>query len=299
MSRVPLPRPKRRAACAALLFLLLLPSLALAHGDGERPEKTGILLAFFGTSVPDAEAALKSLETKVKAAYPKYDVRRAYSSNIIRTKLAESGQTVDSPVTALAKMMDDGFTKVAVLTTLFIPGEEYHGLARTVAAFDGLPKGFDKIALSLPLMSDPADMPATAAAFLKTLPAERKPGDAVVFMGHGTHHPGNIFYPGLQFYFSKIDPAVFVGTVEGTPSLDDVVAELKKRAIKKVYLAPLMAVAGDHAQNDMAGDEPDSWKSVLAKNGIASIPVLKGLAGQEPVADVYLKHLTQTLDQLK
>jgi len=299
MSLIPVPRPKRHAAWFAILFLLLLPSLALAHGDKERPEKNGILLAFFGTSVPEAEAALKSLETKVKAAYPKYDVRRAYSSNIIRNKLAESGQKVDSPVTALANMMDDGFTTVAVLTTLFIPGEEYNGLARTVAAFDGLPKGFDKIGLSEPLMSDPAEMPAVAAAFLKTLPAERKPGDAVVFMGHGTHHPGNIFYPGLQFYFSKLDPAVFVGTVEGTPSLDDVVAELKKRSIKKVFLAPLMAVAGDHAQNDMAGDEPDSWKSILAKDGVASIPVLKGMAGQDPVADIYLKHLAQTLDHLK
>jgi len=299
MFRIPVPRPKRSLTWFAVLFLLLLPSLALAHGDAERPEKNGILLAFFGTSVPEAEAALKSLETKVKAAYPKYDVRRAYSSNIIRNKLAESGQKVDSPVTALAKMMDDGFTTVAVLTTLFIPGEEYNGLARTVAAFDGLPKGFDKIGLSEPLMSDPADMPAVAAAFLKTLPAERKPGDAVVFMGHGTHHQGNIFYPGLQFYFSKLDPAVFVGTVEGTPSLDDVVAELTKRSIKKVYLAPLMAVAGDHAQNDMAGDEPDSWKSILAKDGIASIPVLKGMAGQDPVADIYLKHLAQTLDHLK
>ncbi len=299
MSRIPVPRPKRHAAWFAILFLLLLPALALAHGDKERPGKNGILLAFFGTSVPEAEAALKSLEAMVKAAYPTYDVRRAYSSNIIRNKLAESGQKVDSPVTALAKMMDDGFTTVAVLTTLFIPGEEYHGLARTVAAFDGLPKGFDKIALSYPLMSDPADMPEVAAAFLKTLPAERKPGEAVLFMGHGTHHPGNIFYPGLQFYFSRLDPAVFVGTVEGTPSLDDVVAELKKRSIKKVYLAPLMAVAGDHAQNDMAGDEPDSWKSVLAKDGIASIPVLNGMAGQDPVADIYLKRLAQTLDHLK
>lgn len=299
MSLCPVSRALARRILPALLCLLLLPALALAHGDGPRPEKTGILLAFFGTSVPDAETALKNLEAKVRAAHPGIEARRAYSSNIIRNKLAESGQQVDSPVTALAKMMDDGFTKVAVLTTLFIPGEEYHGLARTVAAFDGLPKGFDKIALSQPLMSDPADMPATAAAFLKTLPAERKPGDAVVFMGHGTHHPGNIFYPGLQYYLSRLDPNTFVGTVEGTPSLDDIVAELKKRAIKKVYLAPLMAVAGDHAQNDMAGDEADSWKSVLAKNGIASIPVLKGMAGQEPVADVYLKHLTQTLDQLK
>jgi sirohydrochlorin cobaltochelatase len=299
MSHVPLPRPKRRAAWAALLFLLLLPSLALAHGEKGRPEKPGILLAFFGTSVPDAQAALQSLEKKVKAAYPASEVRRAYSSNIIRAKLAESGRKVDSPVTALAKMMDDGFTTVAVLTTLFIPGEEYHGLARTVAAFDGLPKGFDKIALSLPLMSEPADMPAVAEAFLKTVPAERKPGEAVVFMGHGTHHPGNIFYPGLQFYFSKLDPAVFVGTVEGTPSLDDVVAELKKRSIKKVYLAPLMAVAGDHAQNDMAGDEPDSWKSVLNKNGVATTPVIKGMAAQDPVVEIYLKHLAQTLDHLK
>lgn len=299
MSRIPVSGPNRRAAWLALLFLLLLPSLALAHGEAGRPQKNGILLAFFGTSVPEAEAALKTLEAKVKAANPAYEVRRAYSSNIIRKKLAESGQHVDSTVTALARMMDDGFTHVAVLTSLFIPGEEYHGLARTVAAFDGLPKGFDAIALSQPLMSDPADMPDVAAAFLKTVPADRKPGEAVVFMGHGTHHPGNIFYPGLQYYLAHLDPNTFVGTVEGTPSLDDIVETLKKRSVKKAYLIPLMAVAGDHAQNDMAGDEPDSWKSVLAKDGIASTPVLKGMAGQDAVADIYLKRLAQTLDHLK
>lgn len=299
MSRIPVSGPNRRAAWFALLFLLLLPSLALAHGEAGRPQKNGILLAFFGTSVPEGEAALKTLEAKVTAAYPAYEVRRAYSSNIIRKKLAESGQHVDSTVTALARMMDDGFTHVAVLTSLFIPGEEYHGLARTVAAFDGLPKGFDAIALSQPLLSDPAGMPDVAAAFLKSVPAERKPGEAVVFMGHGTHHPGNIFYPGLQYYLAHLDPNTFVGTVEGTPGLDDIVAELKKRSIKKVCLIPLMAVAGDHAQNDMAGDEPDSWKSQLTKVGIEAVPVMKGLAEFDSIVDMWIEHLKVAMAHLK
>ncbi len=178
MSRIRIARRTPLPACLLLILALLLPSLAQAHGEKQRPEKNGILLAFFGTSVPEAEAALQSLENKVKAAYPKCEVRRAYSSNIIRKKLAEAGTRVDSPVTALARMMDDGFTTVAVLTSLVIPGEEYSGLARTVAAFDGMPKGFDAIALSEPLMSSPDDMPEVAAAFLKTVPADRKSAQA-------------------------------------------------------------------------------------------------------------------------
>ncbi|QLA15318.1 sirohydrochlorin cobaltochelatase [Desulfolutivibrio sulfoxidireducens] len=299
MSRIRIARHTSLPVCLALLLALLLPALAQAHGEKQRPEKTGILLAFFGTSVPEAEAALQSLENKVKAAYPKCEVRRAYSSNIIRAKLAESGQRLDSPAKALATMMEDGVTKVAVLTTLVIPGEEYSGLARTVAAFDGMPKGFDAIALSEPLMSSPKDMPEVAAAFMKTVPAERKPTQAVVFMGHGTHHPGNIYYPGLQYYLSKLDPNTYVGTVEGTPSLDDVAAELKKHAMKSAYLIPLMAVAGDHAQNDMAGDEPDSWKSILTAQGVTCIPVLRGMAGQDPIAAIYLKRLAETLNHLE
>ncbi len=145
MSRIRIARRTPLPACLLLILALLLPSLAQAHGEKQRPEKTGILLAFFGTSVPEAEAALQSLENKVTAAYPKYEVRRAYSSNIIRKKLAEAGTRVDSPVTALARMMDGRLHHVAVLTSLSSPARNirpgpHRGRLRRHA------KGFDAIA---------------------------------------------------------------------------------------------------------------------------------------------------------
>ena len=110
-------------------------------------------------------------------------------------------------------------------------------------------------------------------------------------MGHGTPHPSNAFYAALMYHFQQKDPNIFVGTVEGFPEIDDIKAMLIKKKIKKVYLMPFMSVAGDHARNDMAGDEEDSWKSVLTAAGIECVPILKGTAEYDEIIAIWVDHL--------
>ena len=126
---------------------------------------------------------------------------------------------------------------------------------------------------------------------IKHIPEERNKKDAVLLMGHGTPHPSNAFYAALMYHFQQKDPNIFVGTVEGFPEIDDIKAMLIKKKIKKVYLMPFMSVAGDHARNDMAGDEEDSWKSVLTAAGIECVPILKGTAEYDEIIAIWVDHL--------
>jgi sirohydrochlorin cobaltochelatase len=149
-----------------------------------------------------------------------------------------------------------------------IPGEEYNNLVETANAFAGLPKGLEKIILSPPLLADTESVLEVAKLLLKSVPKNRKAEEAVVFVGHGTHHPSGVFYPALGYYLSGMDKNAFVGTVEGDLTLDKTAAALKAASVKKVWLAPLMTVAGDHATNDLFGSEPDSWKQRFTALGI-------------------------------
>ena len=291
---------KASHVCGLVLVILLmfLGAQAFAGHGAERAAKKGILLVAFGTTVPEARAALDNIDTKAKARFPGLEVRWAYSSRIVRQKLAGQGLHFDSPAMALARMMDDGFTHVAVQSLQTIPGEEFHALQRTVEAFSGLPKGMEQVTLGLPLLAEPADVEACAKAVMASLPPDRNKNEAVILMGHGTHHPANIYYPGLQYSLSRLDPLVLVGTVEGAPSLDDVRAVVKAHKVKKAWLQPLMAVSGDHAVNDMAGDGDDSWKSVLAADGVACVPLLRGTAEIPAFVDIWLDHLQAAVERL-
>ncbi len=110
-------------------------------------------------------------------------------------------------------------------------------------------------------------------------------------MGHGTHHPSNAFYAALMFQLQLQDPNIFVGTVEGYPEVDLIKELLLKNKIKKAYLMLFMSVAGDHAKNDMAGDDDDSWKSILSKAGVVCVPILKGTAEYDVFVDIWIDHL--------
>lgn len=284
---------------ALACLILAAPSPVLAHGH-ERDPKTGILLVAFGSTVPEGRAALDNVDALVRQTFPNYEVRWAYSSSIVRRVLAEEQDIhVDSPSMALAKMMDEGFTHVVVQSLHTIPGEEYNALLTTALAFSGMPKGMDVVVVGDPLLSSNEDFIRVADILMSVLPAERTPDQAVVLMGHGTPHPANAMYAALQYHLWQRDPNVLVGTVEGTPTLDDVVAELKARGVTKAWLLPFMAVAGDHAMNDMAGGEEDSWLSVLTAQGIECETVLKGTAEYDAVVDVWIDHLTAALQTIE
>ena len=293
---------KKNTFIPILIFVLTICfcSLALASGHGEkRPMKKGILLVAFGSSMPEAQVSFKNIDKKVKSAFPDVPIRWAYTSHIIRHKLAKEGKQLDSVEIALAKMMDEEFTHVAVQSLHTIGGEEYHGLVRNVHAFGQMSGGFDRIIVGYPLLGNEDDLGRVVEAIIRHIPKEREKEDAVVLMGHGTHHPGNAFYAAMMYHFQRNDPNIFVGTVEGAPTIDDIQAMLMEKGIKKAYLIPFMSVAGDHARNDMAGDEDDSWKSILTKAGIKCVPVLKGTAEYDDIVAVWVDHLRVVMAHLK
>ena len=275
----------------AIFIAICLCTVAWADSHGHKaPKKVGILLVAFGSSEASAQVSFENIDKKTKAAFPNIPVRWAYTSYIIREKLAKQGKQLDSPEVALAKMMDEGFTHVAVQSLHTIGGEEYHDLRRTVGAFKVM-GGFQRIILGYPLLASQEDMQRSVTAILETIPKDRQKDHAVVLMGHGTHHPSNAFYAALMFQLQLKDPNIFVGTVEGYPEVDLIKELLLQKNIKKAYLMPFMSVAGDHAKNDMAGDEDDSWKSILTKAGIQCVPILKGTAEYESFVDIWVSHI--------
>lgn len=278
---------------AMILFLAVAPCMAGGHGAATTA-KTGILLVAFGTSEPAAQAAFDHIDQRVRAAFPNVPVRWAYTSHIIREKLAKQGKHLDSPMAALARMADEKFTHVAVQSLHTIGGEEFHDLQRVVMGYQAMGV-FQQLRVGDPLMSTQADMQRIVDAVVATLPKERQKKEAVVLMGHGTHHPANAFYAALMFQLQLRDPNIFVGTVEGYPEIGLVKEQLLARKIKRAYLMPFMAVAGDHARNDMAGDEEDSWKTILTRAGIKCVPVLKGTAESDAFADIWVGHLGEVL----
>lgn len=277
------------AALVALVALAAGPAAALAHGH-KTVDKRAILLVSFGTSVPRAQAVYAKVQKAYAKAFPGVELRWAYTSGIVRRIVAKKqGKHWLSPEEALAKLMTQGYTKVAVQSLHVIPGEEYHDLVRTVQGFDLMSYHF-KALIGRPLCATTDDLRAVARIMAQNLPQGRAKNQAVVFMGHGTSHPAGVVYPAMAFLLQRIDPLLIMGTVEGYPTLNDVVAALKANGVKKAYLLPFMTVAGDHAMNDMAGPEPDSWKSVLTKNGIQAEPVLRAITDIPAVVDIFVAH---------
>ena len=285
-------KAERLSGIAMLVVILMFTATCLASGGHGRKQlkKVGILLVAFGSSQASAQISFENIDRKVKQVYPGIPVRWAYTSHIIREKLAKLGKFLDSPEVALARMQDEKFTHVAVQSLHTIGGAEYHDLRRTVGAFKMM-GGFQRIILGYPLMATQEDMARTVEAVFSAIPKERKMNEAVVLVGHGTYHPSNAFYAALMFQLQLKDPNIFVGTVEGYPEVELIKELLIKNKIKKAYLMPFMSVAGDHAKNDMAGDDDDSWKSIFTKAGIQCVPILKGTAEYDAFIDIWVDHV--------
>jgi len=278
-----------------LVFLIVFSAnFALAGKHGEsKPQKEAILLVAFGTTVPEARKAFDQIESQAKVAFPGVEVRWAFTSSIVRKKLSDQGVKLDPPTVALSKMLEDGFNRVVVASFHTLPGEEFHDLYKDVEAFRNMSGSSQrKILVARPLLSSRKHMEAAIKAMLDQTPTSRKPGDAILLMGHGSaHHPGDAVYAAMNYYAQDTDPNLYIATVEGQPTLEDVVPRLKKKGIKKVYLMPFMAVAGDHARNDMCGDEKDSWKSILTKDGFEVECVMKGTAENPEIVNLWIENI--------
>jgi len=195
--------------------------------------------------------------------------------------------------------MDEGYTHVAVVSLQTIPGKEFHELNQNARLFGQMAGGFEQIQVAWPLLSSHEDMERAVKAMLKNIPEGRKPGEAVLLMGHGdAKHPSDAVYLAMHHLLQELDPNVFLATVEGYPGINDILPKLKEKKVKKVYLMPFMAVAGDHALNDMAGDKPQSWKSILSKEGFTCEAVLKGTAEYPEIVDIWIDHLREIYNRL-
>lgn len=292
-----------------VLSLLIVSCLCAAgavwaQGGSEeekRPAKKAILAVSFGTSVPNAEKAITNLVDAAKKSFPDYEVRLAYTSNIIRRKIAaERKINIPAPLEALAKLNDDGFTDVLVATTLIIPGEEYNGVKSLVDGLSGIEGkyGFEKIELAQPLLATIPRCEQLADALVKRFSKELSEKDtAIVLMGHGSpEHFSHALYSQLQLFLNiKAPSRFFVGTVEVAPLIGDIVYTLKTTGNKKVVLSPLMIVAGDHAINDMADpDDRDSWLSALKTAGYKDIKVRQQGLGEDPlIAELFIQSIKE------
>jgi sirohydrochlorin cobaltochelatase len=295
-------RNKTTLVIALAMAAVLCASVCLAkEGGAKKAPKDAVLLVAFGTTVPEAQKALDAIDARVKKEFPDTRVQWAYTSKIVRKKLAEQGKILDPPAVALSKLIEDGHKNILVASLHSLPGVEFHELVRDVEALRMIARAsHGKIFLSAPLLSSRENMTAVAKAAIKELPASRTPDDAVLLMGHGSeHHPGDAAYAALNYWMEGIDPRVFVGTVEGQPRIEDMLPKLSKIKPKKVFLMPLMAVAGDHARNDLCGDEKDSWKSILEKAGYKVECVLKGTGEMPGVMDVWMANIKRTYENMK
>lgn len=318
-----MPKPKSflfRPLAAAILAALCLPSLAAAEDDDDAahekaPLKPAIVLAAFGTSEVDALESILNVEKRVRAAFPDYDVHLAFTSNIIRsiwhhrakeTKFQSENQipaeiyAITNPLTALALIQEAGPRPILVQSLHVTNGSEFNHLKSIVTQLGGIDalqeskKPFPFLALGESVLGDggQAELDRAAKALEPLVSLAKADGSALVLMGHGNEHLDVQSYRDFAVAMNKMyGHPVFLGLVEGSPGFDDVVADLKKAKATKVLLAPFMLVAGDHAKNDMAGDEEDSWVNLLKAEGIEVKTHVRGLGAIDAWADIYVERL--------
>ncbi len=268
------------------------------------PNKDAILVMSFGTTFKDTRAkTIDATVEAIKAAHPGVKVVTAFTSHIIIDRIkANEGIVYPTPEEALAALKAEGYTRVALTSLDIIPGMEYD-YKDTVYQLHK--NDFKKMSMGTPLMywqgqeGQADDITATMEALSTQFPKMGKK-DAVLIMAHGTPHPANAYYSVMQSRLEELGyKNAYIFSVEGWPHLETVMPELKEKGIKNVTLMPLMMVAGDHANNDMAGDEPDSFKSILQANGFKVKTYLHGLGENAAVQKLFVDKATESWNALQ
>lgn len=262
--------------------------------------KTGILMAAFGSSNPKTHLTLSRFDAKVREAFPGVPVRWAFTSGVIRRKLADWGKKTDSVHKALEKMRFERFERVVLQSLHVIPGREFSELQAQADAFRQAAMqtpgaGIARISVGAPLLASAQDVQQAAEAVIRHIPTQRAPDDAVVLMGHGTWHEGDAMYQKLSDALHKLDKGVRIGTMDGAGSIQEIARELSEKRVQHAWLMPLLAVAGAHALHDMAGEHPESWKSILEAHNLSCTPVLTSAAEYDGFAAIWLEHLGEAM----
>ena len=279
-----------------------------------------ILVVSFGTSFNDSRAQdIKGIEDKLQEAYPDWSVRRAFTAQIIINHVqARDDEKIDNMQQALDRAVANGVKNLVVQPTHLMHGAEYDEMTE---AIDGYKDKFESVAIAEPMLGEVGDdatvinddKKAVAQAITDeackiagydSMEAAAEDGTAFVFMGHGTSHTANITYDQMQTQMENLGfKNAFIGTVEGKPedtACDKVIEKVKEAGYKNVVLRPLMVVAGDHANNDMAGDDEDSWKSQFVASGnFENVDTqIAGLGRIEAVEQLYVDHTKAAIDSI-
>lgn len=252
-------------------------------------QKKGLLVVSFGTSYADTRKKnIEHVENLLKNAFPDRNFYHAYTSQMIIQKLRDRDHIIIPNVTeALEQILSDGITDLLVQPTHIMNGIENDLMREAIL---NCSSQFQKLFIGAPLLNTTEDQFTVIQAIMKELP-HLKETEAIVLMGHGTTHYANSIYAALDYAFKQNGfPHVHVGTVEAYPGLQEIISALKSSHTSHVYLAPFMLVAGDHATNDLAGEEEDSWKSILETNGFTTECILKGLGEYDGICELYIQH---------
>ncbi len=252
--------------------------------------KKALLAVSFGTSFHDTlEKNIVAIEKSLDAAFPDRTLVRAFTSNMIMKKLRErDGIIIPNVAEALEKLCADGYTDIVIQPTHVLNGEEYDKLCSLAMPYG---EKFEKIAMGAPLLTEISDYHEVVKAILTRLP-EKKDDTSIAYMGHGTEHHANAVYAMIEYVLRDIGrDDIHIGTVEGYPALYEVIRRMEERkTVKNVILLPFMIVAGDHAKNDLAGDEEDSWKTLLEEKGYNVSCILEGLGENPEIHKIFVKH---------
>ena len=280
-----------------------------------------LLVVSFGTSYNDSRAEdIRGIEDALQEAYPDWAVRRAFTAQIIINHVqARDGEVIDNMQQALDRAVEDGVKNLVVQPTHLMHGAEYDEMTEALEEYQDK---FESVAIAEPMLGDVGDDAtvinadkeavakavtdaAVADAGFDSMEAAAEDGTAFVFLGHGTSHPAKVSYSQMQTQMEELGFAnAFIGTVEGEPedtACEAVVEKVKEAGYKNVILRPLMVVAGDHANNDMAGSEEDSWKSMMEASGaFESVDTqIAGLGRIDAVKDLYVEHTKAAIDSLE
>ena len=288
--------------------------------NGDEIGENELLVVSFGTSFNDSRAEdVKGIEDALQEAYPDWSVRRAFTAQIIINHVqARDDEKIDNMDQALQRAVDNGVKNLVVQPTHLMHGAEYDEM---VEAIDGYKDKFESVAIAEPMLGEVGDDAtvinddkkavaqaitdeAVKAAGYDSMEAAAEDGTAFVFMGHGTSHTANVTYDQMQTQMEELGfTNAFIGTVEGKPeytACEEVIKKVQDAGFKKVVLRPLMVVAGDHANNDMAGDDEDSWKSQFEASGaFDSVDCqIAGLGRIDAVEQIYVEHTKEAIDSI-
>ncbi|MCR5844997.1 MAG: sirohydrochlorin cobaltochelatase [bacterium] len=292
---------KKLLVAITVVAALCAGMIAGCSGSKAEPDPTKeILVVSFGTSFADnREETIGAVESAIQEAFPEWTVARAFTAQIIIDKVAkEEGVEIDNFEQALQRAHDNGVTTLVIQPTHLMHGLEYTDVKNTLAQYEDQ---FETVVLAEPLLSSDEDFEAVAKAITDATKDSDNGTTALVFMGHGTEADSNAVYAKMQGVLTADGFAnYYVGTVEATPSLDDVIAAIDGKGYTDVVLTPLMVVAGDHANNDMAAqDDPESWYSILTAKGYNVTANLTGLGSLKPIQDLYVQHTQAAIDSIQ